>query len=167
MMVALFKPNGTPFLADTATVFSTMLFVGQNLTDEAYALLMGGTYPLPYPLNIVLIHQTVESRNGLYQFQTGAPETTGPQPMKKVSNLPEGDALVGAVYALGETWNTGAIDADNINELSEQVREGSFLFASVDAGNARVWGTIFDGSQMEYLETRINDQEARIAALEG
>jgi hypothetical protein len=160
MKVSLFKQDGTPFLADTATVFSTMVLVAQDLTDDAFEALTGGDYPLPYPLTIAIINQSPASRNGLYQGQTGAPDTEGPQRMKRISDLPVDDAVVGAVYAIGETNVEDPLDAEDVTELTSLAREGGFMFGSVDTGAGRVWGTLYNGA-------RINEIEERLEALES
>lgn len=159
LVVSLFKPDGTPFLADTATVFSTLVLVVQNLTNTAFGVLTNGEYPIPYPTNIVLINQEDESRNGIYQAQMGAPGTTGLQPMKKTSDLPAGDAMIGSVYIIGDTNGSGNVDAANVNALSALVKEGGFIVGSVDTAAGRMWGTLYDADRLDSLESRVEALE--------
>jgi gamma-glutamylcyclotransferase (GGCT)/AIG2-like uncharacterized protein YtfP len=80
--------------------------------------------------------------------------------MKRISDLPVDDAVVGAVYAIGETNVEDPLDAEDVTELTSLAREGGFMFGSVDTGAGRVWGTLYNGA-------RINEIEERLEALES
>lgn len=170
MMVSLFKPDGTPFLADTATVYSVMTVFAQQLGPDAYELVRAGNLPGPYGARVMFFKQQDPKENGVFKMMTGAPNTVGPVPLVKLSDLPKGDAVIACPIIVGDPSSMAPLETSDTDDILAAVQQngpgGGFLFGSVSVGEDEVgqseyrWGCIYNGAYVASLE-------ARLSALEG
>lgn len=171
MVVSLFKPDGAPYLADTATVYSVMMVFAQELGPNAYELVRAGNIPGPYGARVMFVKQQDPKENGVFKVMSGAPNTVGPVPMVKLSDLPKGDAVIGCLAIVGDPSSMAPLETSGVDDIFAAVQQpdaasGGFLFGSVAVGEdeagqpSYIWECIYNGANIASLE-------ARLSALEG
>lgn len=171
MMVALFKPDGTPFLADTATVYSVATAIWNPLGDDLWTLFMETASPAPYPFRSAVFNQLVSSRNGIYQNMTGAPGTTGNQIPKKVAELPTTESVIltqhlfigadGEVLGVGATPITGGFILTSTEILVDGVAD--FVTRIFYRGDVVAQQAV----DIQMLSDRLDSAEGRLTTLEN
>lgn len=158
MVVALFKPDGTPFLADTATLYTIFTVVWNPMDEDAIEAMLETPNESPWPFKGALFNQVDPTKNGIYANMFGAPGTTGPQLMVKIADLPVGEA----VFISPSIIASDDRDPETLLELADLMPElGGVVIASnldyVDDEAVYVWSIITDGAKIE----------SRLAALEA
>lgn len=163
MKVSLFKPDGTPFLADTAAVFSVGTLVWNPLAAEAFTAAFDTPNENPWPYKAAIFNQTDSAKNGIYQNQFGAPGLPEgvPQLMIKIAELPKMEAVFVAptLIASPDRDKTSVLDLEDLS-----LEEGGVVISAVagwhpEGGNSTdyAWSIVIDGARVE----------SRLAALES
>lgn len=181
-LVALFKPDGTPFLGDTASVYSVYAVIWSPFAPELWAALMEAASPAPYPYRSVIFNQLDPEKNGIWQNMTGAPGTVGDQPPKKVADLPKGEAVIISKFFFESTDENDDDKDGQIDLVEMRPITGGFVLASILVDNNGVpeyqWTVIYRADQLpEYamealqtvsdLENNYNNLADRVSALEN
>lgn len=159
MVVSLFKPDGTPFLADTATVYTVMAVLWNPLTPEAAEALLRSPSSSPYPFKTLVLNQEDESLNGIWQGMAGAPGTSGDQNMQKMADLPTNEAVVVGQWIMASPSRNlvETLDTEDLVAADGGVVLVSALGPGSGDGPTYEWSIAFDGpmikSRLDALES--------------